>query len=71
VLTSPAVRGAVKKLVEALAPHLAVLSLAEVVGDVRPEVVSVIGEHHGDQVGADNLGSSDRMVEDGYESANV
>jgi flagellar biosynthesis protein FlhA len=71
VLTSPAVRAAVKKLVETLAPHLAVLSLAEVVGDVRPEVVSVIGEHHGDQLGADNLGSSDRMVEDGYESANV
>ena len=71
VLTSPAVRAAVKKLVEPLAPHLAVLSLAEVVGDVRPDVVAVVGERHGDQLGADNLGSSDRMVEDGYESANV
>jgi flagellar biosynthesis protein FlhA len=68
VLTSPAVRAAVKKLVEPLAPHLAVLSLAEVVGDVRPEVAAVVG----DSVGTDNLtGSSDRMVEDGYESANV
>jgi hypothetical protein len=70
VLTSPAVRAAVKKLVEPLAPHLAVLSLAEVVGDVRPEVVAVVGS--GENQGTDNLtGSSDRMVEDGYESANV
>jgi flagellar biosynthesis protein FlhA len=70
VLTSPAVRAAVKKLVEPLAPHLAVLSLAEVVGDVRPEVLAVVGD--GEQLGTDNLtGSADRMVEDGYESANV
>jgi flagellar biosynthesis protein FlhA len=79
VLTSPAVRASVKKLVEPLAPHLAVLSLAEVVGDVRPEVVAVVGDGDGDggggeneHQGTDNLtGSSDRMVEDGYESANV
>ena len=71
VLTSPAVRAAVKKLIEPLSAHLAVLSLAEVVGDVRPEVVAVVGEN-GENAGTDNLtGSSDRMVEDGYESANV
>jgi len=57
----------VKKLIEPLAPHLAVLSLAEIVGDVRPEVVAVVGENQGNE----STGSSDRMVEDGYESANV
>ncbi|MEA2709584.1 MAG: flagellar biosynthesis protein FlhA [Phycisphaerales bacterium] len=67
VLTSPAVRSAVKKLVESFAPHLAVLSLAEVVGDVRPEVVAVVGENVSNSL----TGSGDRLIEDGYESANV
>jgi flagellar biosynthesis protein FlhA len=67
VLCAPAVRSAVRRLIEPAAPHLAVLSLAEVVGDVTPQVVSVVGESLGD----DLRGSGDRMIEDGYESANV
>ena len=67
VLCAPAVRSAVKKLLEPVAPHVAVLSLAEVVSDVTPDVVGVVGDDPGD----DEVSTRDRMVEDGYESANV
>jgi flagellar biosynthesis component FlhA len=69
VLTAPAVRSAVKRMVEPLAAHLAVLSLAEVVPEVRPKVVAVVGENAGDN--NTSSGSGDLTVEDGYESANV
>ena len=46
----------------------AVLSLAEVVSDVRPQVIAVVGESAGDN---DTSGDSgDLTVEDVYESAN-
>src|SRR5439155_12582417 len=67
VLCAPAVRSAVKKLLEPVAPHVAVLSLGEVVSDVTPDVVGVVGDDPGD----DEVSTRDRMVEDGYESANV
>jgi flagellar biosynthesis protein FlhA len=78
VLCAPAVRSAVRKLLEPIAPHVAVLSLSEVVGDVTPQVVGVVsvgevsGDHHGDHVDH-GLGNQpgQSLVEDGYESANV
>jgi flagellar biosynthesis protein FlhA len=71
ILTAPAVRSAVRKLVETLAPHLAVLSLAEVVGDVRPNVVGVVGSSSNGEPGNSLTGSEDGFIEDGYEPANV
>jgi flagellar biosynthesis component FlhA len=74
VLTSPAVRSAVRKLIESLAPHLAVLSLAEVVGDVRLNQVGVVGADNGGdgEPGKSLTGSGeDGFIEDGYEPANV
>ncbi len=83
VLCAPGVRGAVRKLLEPIAPHVAVLSLAEVVSDVTPDVVGVVGDASGDASG-DDPGDDDglmngpltedrevREVEDGYEPANV
>ncbi len=72
VLCAPVVRAAVRKLLEPLAPHVAVLSLSEVVGDVTPQVVGVvaIGELSGDSHHPGS-GSSHALVEEGYESANV
>jgi len=70
VLCAPAVRSAVRKLLEPVAPHVAVLSLAEVVGDVTPDVIGVVG----DEAGVDDRGlqgPGDHMIEDGYEPANV
>jgi hypothetical protein len=76
-LCAPAVRSAVRKLLEPIAPHVAVLSLSEVVGDVTPQVVGVVtvGEvsgDHGDERDH-RLGNQpgQSLVEDGYESANV
>ena len=78
VLCAPVVRAAVRKLLEPLAPHVAVLSLAEVVGDVTPQVVGVVGDANGgDANGRDANGEQivgdhgDQAVEDGYESSNV
>jgi flagellar biosynthesis protein FlhA len=58
VLCAPAVRSAVRKLLEPVAPLVAVLSLAEVVGDVAPEVVGVVGDESGDDSG-DGVDDSD------------
>ena len=71
VLCAPSVRGAVRKLLEPVAPHVAVLSLAEVVGDVTPDVVGVVGDDPGDDGSMDGPITEDRTVEDGYEPANV
>jgi hypothetical protein len=55
---------------------VAVLSLAEVVGDVTPQVVGVVGDEPGDETddGASHGGvddNGDLAVEDGYEPSNV
>ena len=71
VLCAPVVRPAVGKLLEPLAPHVAVLSLAEVVGDVTPQVVGVVGDANGEHVVGDHGDNGDQAVEDGYESSNV
>jgi flagellar biosynthesis protein FlhA len=72
VLCAPAVRSAVRKLLEPVNPHIAVLSLAEVVSDVTPDVVGVVGDEPGDDRPTDGpMITSDREVEDGYEPANV
>ncbi|MEO6435977.1 MAG: flagellar biosynthesis protein FlhA [Tepidisphaeraceae bacterium] len=75
VLCAPGVRSAVRKLIEPIAPHVAVLSLAEVVGDVTPEVLGVVGDAVGDAAGNQHVGDhgndADQSVEDGYESTNV
>ena len=44
VLCSPSIRAAVRKILESTAPQLAVLSVAEVTGDVAPDIVAVVGE---------------------------
>jgi flagellar biosynthesis protein FlhA len=44
VLCSPSIRPAVRKILVATAPQLAVLSVAEVTGDVAPDIVAVVGE---------------------------
>ena len=44
MLCTPQVRGAMRKLIEPVAPQIAVLSLAEVTADVSPDVVGVVGE---------------------------
>lgn len=73
VLCAPAVRSAVRRLLEPHAPQVAVLSLSEVVGDVSVEVVGVVGESSANISAniADEREPGNRMVEDGYESANV
>jgi flagellar biosynthesis protein FlhA len=85
VLCAPAVRSAVRKLLEPVNPRLAVLSLAEVVSDVTPDVVGVaggaeaagLGDDSGDDDGphdgsdSGSMNDEDPTVEDGYESANV
>jgi hypothetical protein len=58
----------VRKLLEPVAPQVAVLSLAEVVSDVTPDVVGVVGDDSGDDV---TINEEDQQVEDGYEPANV
>jgi flagellar biosynthesis protein FlhA len=67
MLCAPQVRGAVRKLIEPVAPQIAVLSLAEVSGDVAPDVVGVVGEEASGQQGA----PGEKLIEEGYESSNV
>jgi len=76
MLCAPQLRATVRKLIEPVAPQIAVLSLAEVTADVSPDVVGVVGEEtdvpvpqerQGDEV---KQGEHD-LVEDGYESSNV
>jgi flagellar biosynthesis protein FlhA len=63
VLCTPQVRSAVRKLVEPVAPQVAVLSLSEVVADVTPDVIGVVGdEGAGEEAG---LGDDGIVVEDG------
>ncbi len=73
MLCAPQVRGAMRKLIEPVAPQIAVLSLAEVTADVSPDVVGVVGEESSDLHGSlDNAQASSRdSVEEGYESSNV
>jgi flagellar biosynthesis protein FlhA len=71
VLCAPVVRSTVRKLIEPAAAHVAVLSLAEVVGDVTPEVVGVVGDMTGERDVEDPGSDGDLPVEDGYESSNV
>jgi flagellar biosynthesis protein FlhA len=44
VLCSGPIRLAVRKIVESTSPRLAVLSVAEVTGDVSPDIVAVVGD---------------------------
>jgi flagellar biosynthesis protein FlhA len=44
VLCSPPIRLAVRKIMESTAPRVAVLSVAEVCGDVAPDIVAVVGD---------------------------
>ena len=70
MLCAPQVRTAVRKLVESVAPQIAVLSLEEVTPDVSADVVGVVGE---DDSAADAFRDLDSIetAEDGYESTNV
>lgn len=71
VICAPVVRSTVRKLIEPTAAHVAVLSLAEVVCDVTPEVVGVVGDMTGERAVEDSGDDGDLAVEDGYESSNV
>jgi len=83
VLCAPQVRACVRKLIEPVAPQVAVLSLAEVVADVTPDVIGVVADQENveplEQSGAGDGGEAglgDRvgvsgLVEDRYESSNV
>ncbi len=70
MLCAPQVRGAVRKLIEPVAPQIAVLSLAEVTAEVQPDVVGVVGEETRD-LHVDGQASSRDSIEDGYEPSNV
>ncbi len=43
VLCSPAIRVAVRRILEPAAAHIAVLSLAEITADVLPDIIGVVG----------------------------
>ncbi|HYO11099.1 MAG TPA: flagellar biosynthesis protein FlhA [Tepidisphaeraceae bacterium] len=78
VLVGAPIRLAVRRIIEPVAPHVAVLSVAEVTSDVAPDVVGVVGEEFGGSssggagiLSATGRATGDLTVEDGYESANV
>ena len=43
VLCSPEVRGALRRMVETALPHVAVLGYNEVVSEVKPEAIGLVG----------------------------
>ena len=72
LLVSAAIRPVVRKLIEHVAPQVAVLSVAEVTSQVSPDVVGVVGDERDlNDRGTGDLTVGDLTVEDGYESANV
>ncbi len=76
MLCAPQLRGTVRKLIEPVAPQIAVLSLAEVTPDISPDVVGVVGEESDvalsqERQGDENNQGDKDLVEDGYESSNV